>query len=193
MFIVIDAGDGSGKDTQANLIAHYYIKNGYKVRIRSHPSLDNPFGRRTRKALEEGGTKGHLKAAIFYLIDVIRTLVLYFRPIENEVLIISRYLLGVCYLPRSLVLFAYNFFSTFIPTSKYSFFLNVSPEVAYERIKNRGEKKEMFESIARLHKMHEKMLYIVKLKGWIIIDGNPPPEHVWLDIEKRLPLFKMVN
>ncbi len=193
LFIVVDSGDGSGKDTQTNLIARYYIKQGYNVRIRSHPSLDNPFGRLTKKALEEGGTKGHMKAAIFYIIDVIRTLVKYYHPSENEVLIISRYLLGVCYLPRSLVLFGYNFFSTFIPTSEFSFFLDVSPEVAWERIRNRGEKKEMFESLARLHKMHEKMSYITRLKGWIIINGNPPPMKVWSEIRKRLPLFNGIN
>jgi len=193
LFIVVDSGDGSGKDTQTNLIARFYTMKGYKVRIRSHPSLDNPFGRLTKKALEEGGTKGHLKAAIFYIVDVIRSLVKYYRPSENEVLIISRYLLGVCYLPRSLVLFGYNFFSTFIPTSEFSFFLNVSPEVAWERIRKRGQKKEMFESLARLRKMHEKMFYIAKLKGWMIINGNPPPKNVWLDIKKRLPLFKAIN
>lgn len=186
LFIVIDGGDGCGKDTQARQIARYYRNKGWKVRVRSHPSTDNPFGKITKHALEKGGKKGHLKAAFFYAIDVIRSLVKYYRHNENEVLIFSRYLLGVCYLPKFLVFFGYSFFSSFLPISQYFFFLDVTPEVARDRILKRGEKQEMFESITRLRKMRYKMRFVTQKNNWFQIDGDVPPSQIWIQIRDIL-------
>ncbi|MHA1332156.1 MAG: thymidylate kinase [Candidatus Hodarchaeales archaeon] len=186
IFIVVDGGDGCGKDTQVRFIVQYYARKGKKVRTRSHPSSDNYFGRQAKRALEEGGKKGHLKAAVFFSLDVIRSLIKYYRHNEGEVLIFSRYLLGVCYLPSSLILFGYNFFSALLPTSEYQFFLDVSPVEARRRIVKRAEKEEMFEKIDRLQKMSRKMRYITSLKGWITIDGDRDPYLVWEDIKEKL-------
>ncbi|MFW9904988.1 MAG: thymidylate kinase [Candidatus Thorarchaeota archaeon] len=174
LFIVIDGGDSCGKDTYARGIARYYQKKGFRVYVRSHPSTDNPFGQITKRVIEQGGKKGHLKADFFYTIDVIRSLVMYYRHNENEVVIFSRYLLGVCYLPRSLVFFGYNLFSNFLPISPYFFFLGVLPKVAKERINRRGEKLEMFESPTRLKKMRLKMQVVTRKNNWFQIDGEFP-------------------
>ncbi|MHA1972694.1 MAG: thymidylate kinase [Candidatus Hodarchaeales archaeon] len=189
LFIVVDGGDGCGKDTQVRFIAQYYIKKGKTVRIRSHPNNDNYFGRQTKKALLVGGKKGHLKAGMFFSLDVIRSLIKYYRRNEDEVLIFSRYLLGVCYLPSPLVLFGYNFFSTILPTTKYAFFLDVRPEEARKRIISRAEKEEMFEGIGRLQKMARKMRYITSLKKWFVINGNKEPLAVWAEIKEKLDLL----
>ena len=186
IFVVVDGGDGCGKDTQVKLIARYYLNNGCKVRIRSHPAIDNPFGRLAKRALEEGGKKGHLKAAFFYSIDVIRSLVKFYRRSKDEVIIFSRYLLGVCYLPTPLVFFGYTFFSSFLPTTPYFFFIDVPPEVAKERISKRGEKTEMFESLSRLKKMRWKMQRVTMKKHWYQIDGNDSPRRVWKQIHQIL-------
>ena len=45
-FIVIDGLDGSGKDTQVNMIADMYRQQGRNVVVRSHPCSDNRFGRK---------------------------------------------------------------------------------------------------------------------------------------------------
>ena len=186
LFIVIDGGDGSGKDTQANFVKKYFHRKGYSsVRIRSHPSVDNFFGRQAKTALESEGKKSYLLAAVFYTFDVIRSLVKYYRH-EEEVMIFSRYLLGVCYLPSFLVLFGYNFFSKILPTSEYFFYLDVSPEIARQRISNRGEIEEMFENIPRLRKMRRKMLNITNLKHWHIINGDESQETVWIQIKEVL-------
>ena len=185
-FIIVDGGDGSGKDTQAKLIAQFLANNDFPpVRIRSHPALDNRFGRRAKQALETEGKKGHLLAACFYALDVIRSLVKYYRH-EEEVIIFSRYLLGVCYLPRVLVMFGYSFFSHLLPTSKYSFFLDVDPLVARERISNRGGVEEMFETQPRLRKTQHKMRHVTKFHHWYRIDGNGTPLQVWSQIKSVL-------
>jgi dTMP kinase len=185
-FIVVDGGDGAGKDTQARLIAKHYLQKGFNVRIRSHPALDNLFGRFSKEALEEGGKKGHLKASVFYTADVIRSLVKYYRHSKREVIIFSRYLLGVCYLPSSLVFTGYNLFASILPTSEYFFFIDVTPKIAKERITGRGEKGEMFETLPRLQKMQRKMRRVTYKKKWFWINGNKEPKDVWYQIRKKL-------
>ncbi|MHA1978207.1 MAG: thymidylate kinase [Candidatus Hodarchaeales archaeon] len=187
LFIIIDGGDGSGKDTQAKLIARHYLqKNLSCVRIRSHPALDNRFGLRAKTDLEGKGKTSLFLAAFFYTLDVIHSLVKYYRH-EEEVIIFSRYLLGVCYLPRILVMFGYSLFSTLLPTSDYSFFLNVDPKVARDRISSRGGAKEIFESLPKLQKMQHKMNHVARAHRWHQIDGNGAPSQVWDQIKEVLP------
>lgn len=188
LFIVIDGSDGSGKNTQAKLIARYYKTKGHEnIRIRSHPAEDNRFGRKAKQSLEEeSNTKGFLNAALFYALDVIRSVIKYYRSDCKGILVFSRYLLGVCYLPSSLIHFGYNFFATFLPVSQYFFFLDVSPEIARERISERGRKEEMFETLPRLLKMQRKMRFITEKKDWFRIDGDGSPKEVWEQIKRIL-------
>ena len=59
-FIVIDGLDGSGKDTQVNLLAEMYEKQGRSVTVRSHPCSDNKFGRKSKQALLKEGKYSNL-------------------------------------------------------------------------------------------------------------------------------------
>ena len=49
--IIVDGLDAVGKDTHAKLIFNRYKKIEENVNIRSHPSDDNFFGRKAKKAL----------------------------------------------------------------------------------------------------------------------------------------------
>jgi dTMP kinase len=140
----------------------------------------------SRKRPLKKGKKGYLMAAVFYAADAIRSIVKYYRHLDNEVVIFSRYLLGVCYLPSMFVLFGYNLFATFLPTSKYSFYLDVTPEIALERISGRAEKAEMFETLPRLRKMQRKMRFVAHKKKWLVINGDRFPSKVWYQIRRNL-------
>ena len=50
-YIIVDGLDGSGKDTHANLIMEKYLSKGENVIVRTHPSNDNPYGIKAKKAL----------------------------------------------------------------------------------------------------------------------------------------------
>ena len=42
LFIVVDGGDGSDKDTQTKLVKRYFKRRGHtSIRVRSHPAVDN--------------------------------------------------------------------------------------------------------------------------------------------------------
>ena len=184
-FVVVDGLDGSGKDTQALLIAKKYINQGQKVCIRSHPSTDNHFGRTTRRNLESSGKKARIAATIFFILDVIRSLCLSYGG-DYGTLIFVRYLMGTAYLPDSLSAAVYRMFSRILPDTDYKFCIDVSATIAYSRVRNRGEKREMFESFEKLQKKRFSILSLAKMNNWFIIDGNSSIKKTWQKVEKKL-------
>jgi len=165
--IIIDGLDGVGKDTQARLIKKRYEELGKKVIIRSHPESDNFFGRKAKKALMGKGKINKLKASIYYMMDVLRSIKKYYRKKDIDTLIMVRYLVGTAYLPKRLAEIAYNFFENFVPTSEYMFFLDASPEVLLKRVEKRKEK-EMFETLEEFENVRKKAIHLVR--NWYIID-----------------------
>ena len=181
--IIIDGLDGVGKDTQARLIKNRYEKFGNKVKIRSHPESDNFFGKKAKKALLGKGKLNKLKAAIFYMMDVLFSIRKYYRKKNYDTLIMVRYLVGTAYLPERFAINAYKFFVNFVPTSRFMFFLDASPEILLNRVKNRKEK-EMFENLEEFEIVRKKALYLVK--NWNIIDISGSIDDSFSKIEKIL-------
>lgn len=173
-FIIIDGLDGSGKDTQADLIKQRYIAKGKSVILRSHPSNDNSYGIKAKKALLGNGKLDKIKASLYYALDVIRSVRLYYM--KADVVIFVRYLMGVAYLPFPLAKLFYKLFETFLPTSEYMFFLDVEPQEALQRLKTRENEEEMFENLQDLTKVREKELKLAQ--NWHIINGNGNIEEI---------------
>ena len=165
--VIIDGLDGVGKDTHGRLIAEYYKDFGEPVILRSHPAVDNYFGRKAKKALLKPGTSNKIKASVFYMLDVLRSIRKYYRPNKKGTLIMVRYLMGTAYLPRKLVKFGYTFFENFVPISPYMFFLDAPSEEILSRIKSRAEH-EIFETYDALEKVRKKAMLL--LENWYIID-----------------------
>jgi len=182
-FIVVDGLDGVGKDTHALFIKKRYEENGEKVILRSHPESDNFFGRKAKKALYGEGKINKLKASIYYMLDVLRSVRKYYRKKECDTLIMVRYLVGTAYLPSKFAKITYNFFYKFVPTSEYMFFLDASPKELVNRIEKRDEK-EMFETLTEFVKVRKKSLMLVK--NWNIIDTSGSIENTSSQIEKVL-------
>jgi len=167
--IIVDGLDGVGKDTHANLIKKRYEEKGEKVVIRSHPESDNFFGRKAKRALLGQGKVNKLKASVFYMMDVLRSIRKFYRRKDIDTFVMVRYLVGTAYLPERLARIAYRFFENFVPTSKYMFFLDASPDKLLQRVEDR-EQKEMFENIYQLEKVRKKALRLVR--NWNIIDTS---------------------
>jgi dTMP kinase len=180
-YIIIDGLDGSGKDTQANLIREKYISNGERVVLRTHPSDDNAYGIKAKKALLGNGKINHIQASVYYALDVIRSVRLYRK--KGDTVIMVRYLMGVAYLPFPIAKLLYAFFSFVLPTSNYMFFLDVEPEELLKRLLKRNEH-EMFENLNDLVKVRGKALELAKT--WHIINTGNSIEQTELEINKIL-------
>ena len=187
IFIVIDGLDASGKSTQALELYKFIRGQGKTVLLRFHPSADNAFGARAKQFLYSKGKSAHFAAALFYMIDVIRSILLYSWR-SYEYIIFVRYLMGTAYLPPPFDLIAYSFFVTVVPTSQYMFFLDVPPGVAERRLRENREQLEMFENINELERTRLKALSLASADKWTIVNANEPIGHVQEAIRKSLPL-----
>jgi len=160
------------------------------VCVRVHPESDNFFGRRARVYLLSEGKNAHFASALFYMMDVIRSILLYsWRRVDF--LIFVRYLMGTAYLPAPFHVVAYNFFALLVPKSKYMFFLDVNPEVATSRIVKNRSSIEMFENLNALKKVRSKALELTRFDEWIIIDSNRSSSDVALALNRNLQIFAL--
>ena len=173
-FIVIDGLDGSGKDTQVNLIAEAYERQGRNVTVRSHPCVDNKYGCKSKRALQKEGKYNKIKATVYFGMDAIRSVRMYCRNDDTDVVIFSRYILAVMYLPDGINTLVYKIVSFILPTSDCMFFLDVTPEESLRRIGQRNEKKEMFENIESLRENREKSRKFTY--NWNVVPGDDAPD-----------------
>jgi len=185
VFIVIDGLDASGKNTQALKLYNFLKNQGRTVYLRFHPSDDNLFGVKTVQFLHGKGKGAHFAAALFYMLDVIRSILLYSWR-RYDYLVFVRYLMGTAYLPSPLHRIAYSFFAFLVPTSNLMFFLDVSPEEAYKRIQQARNRREMFESLEELKQIRRKALSLAKIGNWTIINANKSVKYIEKEIRKSL-------
>jgi len=185
VFIVIDGLDASGKSIQAFKLYNFLKDHGKTVYLRFHPSADNFFGVKAKQFLYLKGKSAHFAAAFFYMLDVIRSILLYSWRRYDYVIFI-RYLMGTAYLPSPSHRIAYHFFTFVVPTSDLMFFLDVNPEEAYRRIQKERKSREMFESLEELKRIRHKALSLALIGRWTIVDANKPIKGVEKEIRKSL-------
>jgi dTMP kinase len=180
--IVIDGLDGSGKDTQAFRLRDRLQGEGERVVLRIHPSQDNAFGRLSKKALTKGGKAQRIFATLFYGLDVVRSVLLYCHG--DETVIFVRYTMACAYLPRPLIRPVYAVVNALLPKSDEMIFLDVTPEEALRRVRNRGEAQEMFETLPHMNNARARAMLIAG--NWKVVDGNPAPDLVFSSIINSL-------
>lgn len=183
-FIVVDGLDGSGKDTQVKLLSDMYKKRGKTVVVRSHPCNDNKYGVKSKQALLKTGKINHIKATIYFGLDAIRSIFKYYNDDDIDILIFSRYILAVVYLPNVINVIIYKIVSFILPTSDYMFFLDVSPEESLKRIAARSEDVEMFENIDELRKARIKSKKVIY--EWNVINADDSINNVNSKIMEKL-------
>jgi dTMP kinase len=183
-FIVIDGLDGAGKDTQVELLADMYKKQGKNVVVRSHPCKDNKYGVKSKEALLKTGKVNHLKATIYFGLDAIRSVRKYYHNDNIDVLIFSRYIMAVVYLPNIINVIIYKIVSFILPTSDYMFFLDVSPEESLKRLDKRNEDTEMFENMDELKKARNKSKKVIY--EWNVINADDSIANVNSKIKEKL-------
>lgn len=184
-FIVIDGIDASGKTTQTKLLVKCLKKRGFRVLCRIHPSTDNFFGLKTKYYLSKEGQTAHLGAAFYYMLDVLRSTLIYCWR-KGTIKVFARYLMGTAYLPKPAHEAVYLFFASTLPSSNLMFILDITPEEAHRRLKSREEKTEMFESLEQLREIRVRILRLAKRYGWIIIKAEKHELEIHKEIRRCL-------
>ncbi|MDP6048319.1 MAG: thymidylate kinase [Candidatus Bathyarchaeota archaeon] len=183
--MVVEGLDASGKTTQAQRLRDHLEARGCAVYARFHPESDNWAGIRARRFLLADGWSAHFAAAMFYIADVLRSVII--TPWRAyDYVIYVRYLMGTIYLPPPIGVFAYRFFTTILPRSKHVFYLDIKPEEAYSRIVRGRSQIEMFESKEQLEKIGSRAFALASSSRWIIINGAGTEEDVWERILAKL-------
>ena len=121
------------------------------------------------------------------MFDAIRSVLAYSWR-RYDYVIFVRYLMGAAYLPSPMHKFAYRFFAPLVPKSDAMFFLDITPEVAYARIREGRKAREMFEEIGSLKDVRVRGLSLASIGAWTIIDADRTPSDVELEIRKHLRL-----
>lgn len=181
VLVIIDGLDASGKSTQGLSLRRSLEKDSKKVFLRIHPCNDNFFGSKARQFLYEKGKSAHFASALFYMLDVIRSILIYSWQ-KYDYVIFVRYLMGTAYLPPPFHKIAYNFFALTVPTSEFMFFLDVLPEEAERRIRHTRRRFEMFENLDQLRKIRRKALELALLGKWRILGAEKPEREVEMEI-----------
>ena len=180
---MIDGLDGSGKSTQAQLILNSFMDEGKTVLLRNHPEDDNFFGIKASQFLLSRGKSAHFAAALFYIFDVIRSILIYsWRKVDY--IIFVRYLMGAAYLPPPLHKMAYLFFAIVLPSPKKMIFLDTDPKVALSRIEGSRGEREMFEDLDSLKNVRAKAISLVLSGKWTVVNSNDSVMNVAAAVKK---------
>ncbi|MCQ2079791.1 MAG: thymidylate kinase [archaeon] len=188
MWYVVDGMDGCGKSSASAFLKEQLEARGRKVLEITHPNKDIRIGQKEAEWLLKEGKFAKIMATLYYIRDVIHSVRVMKRNLktqEYDDIIFVRYIMAVSYVPKCLCRAAYKFFKIALPEPDVKYFIDVTPEVAMQRITSRGEDLESFENLEDLTKARDKMLMFIP-DNWHLIDNSRTFEDAKAQILKTL-------
>lgn len=171
----VDGMDGSGKTTSSDFIRQQLIDEGRKVLEITHPNRSTTFGQAAERYLCRDGKFNVLISTLFYILDVLGSLRFKRKHgREYDDVIFVRYSLAAAYMPEKLCKPIYKVIEMVLPVPDVKIYVDIEPKIALERIYERGEQLETFETEEQLEKTRRKMMLITD--SWYKIDNSGTPE-----------------
>jgi len=168
--------DGSGKTTSSDFIREQLTAEGRKVLEITHPNSETSYGRTAAKYLCLPGKGAVILSTVYYILDVLHSLRFKRKHgKEYDDIIFVRYSLAAAYMPESLCRPIYKIIEIVLPIPDVKIYVDIDPKIALQRIYERGEQLEVFETEEALEKTRRKMKLITDT--WITIDNSGTPEH----------------
>ncbi|OGG42103.1 dTMP kinase [Candidatus Jorgensenbacteria bacterium RIFCSPLOWO2_01_FULL_45_25b] len=185
-FFVFEGIDGSGKTTQANMLAEYLRQKGVEVLLTKEPTKETPESEKIRKVLRKElmistkelqilfaeDRRAHLKNSVIPALESGKTVIS-----DRYVFSSLAYGLQECE-KQFLIQINENFI---LPTK--TFMIDVSPAWGMEKMEKRGEKKEFFEEKEKLEKIRKEYNLLAKeFESIEIINGERPIQEIHQEI-----------
>ena len=193
-FIVFEGIDGSGKTTQARLLAKRLEENGKKVVMTAEPT-DLPTGRALREALGGKVKKSECEMAVLFVEDRIAHNIAPEVGIEALLeagawVICDRYYYSTLAYQGQSTDYAWvksmNLDCPQIRKPDLCIYVDLLPEQSLERIRKGRDSIEIYENIETLSRVREQFLSVIKdvekTDNVCVIDGYRSVEEIFADI-----------
>ena len=194
-FIVFDGMDGSGKTSQAKMLADFLKNKGKKVLFTHEPTRNTKLGRYIEKRIRSQNKPSTKELLELYTKD--REAHLKNEIIPNlkkgKIIVCDRYYYSTMayQLPKEKWK---DYIKPFLKPD-IAFICNIPAEIAIKRINHslrnnerRFRKKAMFEKLGFLRKVRKKYLQMEMFKEARIIDTKPNPKIIFEKIKKEIKL-----
>jgi dTMP kinase len=160
VFIVIEGIDGSGKTTQAKALCESLSKLGYDI-VEEREPTDGVIGKFIRQVLGEKVRLDLMSLQLLFVVDRNEHVKAIKHAIENSIVICDRYYYStIAYGEASGIERRYlEDMNSIFPVPDKTFFIDLSPEKAVERIASSRAKTEIFEKLEfmeRISKSYSK-------------------------------------
>ncbi|MEK9147594.1 MAG: deoxynucleoside kinase [Patescibacteria group bacterium] len=207
--IVIDGIDGSGKNTQANLLIEALKKKKIKYKYLDFPRYDEFFGKLVKRYLNGDFKKlgnNPYFSSIFYAFDRMDIAEKIDKWIKQGYFIISNRYAEANLIHQAIKIknkkekeefidwigdFEFNKLG--IPKADIVIYLNVPPDAALKLIEKRGDVKDIHENKEHLEQAYKNAKWLSKKYKWILINcvekgSMMPIEKIHKIILKKLSL-----
>jgi len=194
MLIVFEGLDGSGKRTHVAILAKYLRKKGRKVAVYNYPDRKGPYNKTIEDFLQRKIDLSPTTQLLTFLADINKDQTKIFKDIsEGKIVLVDRYIFStIAYqnIPEERSCEVVKTLKFIRPTMV--FYLDISPDVAFSRIKGRRGSKSRYE-------MNKERLLLARIKyqvmssenflgPWVQIDGSKDTDIVSKEIESNLKM-----
>lgn len=197
-FLTLEGPDGSGKSTQARLLADHLREKGHHVLLTREPG-GTPIGDQIRKVLMDLGNKGMTPAAEFLLFSASRAQIVrqVIRPHLDAggTVVCDRFAdSSLAYqgyghrLPLAAVR-AVNSLATGDLIPDLTFLLDIPPEEGLRRRREHGVWNRLDDYDLEFHRrVRDGYLELAKAEPtrWIVVDATKEEGEVWRQVERGL-------
>jgi dTMP kinase len=201
MLIVIEGADGTGKNTQRELLVNRLSKEGFNVKYHHYPDYDYDYGKMIRSYLDRAREMNVAELLMVYLVDMIKDKSRMPQELDDgSIVIFDRYFFStIAY--QSSGGFDYEKAKKMVKLLDLKmpdvvFYLDVPVEISMERkdrqrMLEENRKGDRHESDKSLHKNIRKYYKQMMKEGfgsrnWITIDAARKPKEVHASIMKAL-------
>ncbi|MCC6815050.1 MAG: dTMP kinase [Saprospiraceae bacterium] len=189
-FIVFEGIDGSGKSTQAKLLAEFLNSMNLKNHLTSEPTK-RPVGKMIRQIFSEELTMDNLVVAGLFVADRLDHLtnsedgILHFinqgKHVISDRYYLSSYAYQGTFAPMNWIIESNQMARTLLKAD-ITFYLDLNPYESMKRIQAQRESKEIYENLEILKKVHANYQEVIRIfrsdENIVVLDANLPSDEL---------------